>query len=211
MIKYLTGCSNPAVLTVAHKYDIGLMTQPGNGYRAQIEHWPYWAADNGCFSQGNRFNLQKYLDWLSTLPYRDRCLFAVAPDVLNDHALTLQRSLPVLPLIRKLGYPAAFVAQPNCTVTDVPWSAIDCLFIGGDDSWKISDTVTALIQATRLRDIWIHRGRVNSLQRLRDSARSGCDSADGTYLGFGPDKNLPRLLSWLKTIREQPTLPDFMA
>jgi hypothetical protein len=27
--------------------------------------------------------------------------------------------------------------------------------------------------------------------------RMGCDSADGTFLAYGPDVNLPRLLSWL--------------
>ena len=26
----------------------------------------------------------------------------------------------------------------------------------------------------------------------------GCDSVDGTYLTFGPDVNLPRLLDWLE-------------
>ncbi len=32
----------------------------------------------------------------------------------------------------------------------------------------------------------------------RYAAAIGCDSADGTYLTFGPDVNLPRLLSWTR-------------
>jgi hypothetical protein len=48
-----------------------------------------------------------------------------------------------------------------------------------------------------------HMGRVNSNRRLQYAATIGCDSADGTYLAFGPDQNLPRLLWWLR-----PTLFD---
>jgi hypothetical protein len=48
-------------------------------------------------------------------------------------------------------------------------------------------------------------GRVNSLRRLRLAARDGYDSVDGTFLAFGPDKNLPRLLAYLRRATE-PTL-----
>jgi hypothetical protein len=34
----------------------------------------------------------------------------------------------------------------------------------------------------------------------------GCDSADGTFLTFGPDVNLPRLLAWLERADEKPML-----
>lgn len=33
--------------------------------------------------------------------------------------------------------------------------------------------------------------------RLQYAAAIGCDSCDGTYLAFGPDRNLPTLLDWL--------------
>lgn len=29
---------------------LGLLLQPGNGYRNQIENYEFWAADNGCFT-----------------------------------------------------------------------------------------------------------------------------------------------------------------
>ena len=32
------------------------------------------------------------------------------------------------------------------------------------------------------------------------------DEADGTYLAFGPDVNLPRLLGWLGSVHGQMTL-----
>lgn len=34
----------------------------------------------------------------------------------------------------------------------------------------------------------------------------GCDSVDGTYLTFGPDVNLPRLLGWLDGAEQAPQL-----
>ena len=51
-------------------------------------------------------------------------------------------------------------------------------------------------------------GRVNSRQRMAIAEWFGCDSVDGTYLTFGPDRNLPRLLSWADEMRRQPSLAD---
>ena len=58
---------------------------------------------------------------------------------------------------------------------------------------------------------WVHMGRVNSLRRLRYASAIGCDSADGTYLRFGPDVNLPTLQGWLRDVNGQSTLFDLMA
>jgi hypothetical protein len=49
-------------------------------------------------------------------------------------------------------------------------------------------------------------GRVNSLKRFRAARSMGCDSVDGTYLTFGPDINLPKLLSWLDDSETAPML-----
>jgi hypothetical protein len=49
-------------------------------------------------------------------------------------------------------------------------------------------------------------GRVNSRLRLGIAEWFGCDSADGTYLAFGPEKNLARLNGWLDEIEMQPSL-----
>lgn len=49
-------------------------------------------------------------------------------------------------------------------------------------------------------------GRVNSRTRLGIAEWFGCDSADGTYLAYGPDKNLPRLLRWLDELDRRPSL-----
>ncbi len=206
-IVYLTGASNPGVLAVAHAANIGLMAQPFSGHHAPIPQWPCWAADNGCFSTGTAFDVARFFAFLARYAaHRDRCLFAVAPDVICDHAATLARSLPVLPALRALGYRAAFVAQNGITVETTPWGAFDALFIGGDDPFKSAPETIRLIQAARKRGLWVHAGRVNSLRRLRAMAQFGCHSADGTFLKYGPDVNLPRLLGWLDVLQRQPAL-----
>ena len=39
----------------------------------------------------------------------------------------------------------------------------------------------------------------------------GLDSADGTFLSFGPDKNLPQLLNWLDHIEADRRQGDLWA
>jgi hypothetical protein len=46
-------------------------------------------------------------------------------------------------------------------------------------------------------------GRVNTWSRLQYARDIGCNSVDGTMLTFGPDKNLPTLLSWMRLINSQ--------
>jgi hypothetical protein len=35
----------------------------------------------------------------------------------------------------------------------------------------------------------------------------GCDTADGTFLAFGPDINTPRLARWVADLTTTPHLP----
>jgi hypothetical protein len=45
------------------------------------------------------------------------------------------------------------------------------------------------------------------LKRLRYAATIGCDSVDGTYLAYGPSRNLPNLLGWLADLNRPETRP----
>ena len=219
---YLSGVSNPPLRAVAQRRgDLGLLITPDTGYRREhLDLFKAWAADNACFAQGARFSLDRFLGWLDGLP-REGCLFAPAPDVVGDALQTYIRSAPVLPTIRQLGFRAALVAQEGLrydeatdtlrigmrvpgvaawwdTGIEVPWAAFDVLFLGGSTSWKVSHPSTWwLAAACRRHGKWIHCGRVNSFDRIEYAAGIGCDSADGTFLAFGPDKNLPQLVSWL--------------
>lgn len=165
-----------------------------------------WCADNGCFGKGWPGE-DVWLAWLDsfTPEQRDRCDFAVAPDVVGDAAATLTRALPWLPRIRALGYPAAYVAQNGSDQHPPPWDALDVLFLGGSTEWKLGPVARALTAHARGLGKRVHMGRVNSERRYRYAAAIGCTSADGTYLTFGPDLLLPNVLAWVRTT-DQPSL-----
>lgn len=164
-----------------------------------------WGADNGRFSAPQHYTDGGYLDWLGAQP-AERCLFATAPDVLADHYATVELSRPLFPLLRQAGYPAAFVAQDGWQDETTPWDEFDVLFVGGSTEFKLGLGAHA-IAAAQARRKWVHMGRVNSYKRLRVAAALGCDSADGTFLKFGPDVNEPRLLRWFEQLRAEPLLP----
>ena len=163
-----------------------------------------WSADNGCFS--DKWDADKWWRFLEANAYAAAdCVFAVAPDVVGDAAATLELSAPWLPRIRALGYPAAFVAQDGQESLPVPWDGFDVLFIGGTTGWKLGPHARALVDEAKRRGKWVHMGRVNSERRWKYADAIGCDSADGTFLTFGPDVNLPKLLAWTRN-NDQPSL-----
>ncbi len=172
---------------------LGFIDTPAQGNRRPAG--VAWCADNGCYGKGYPGDVA-WLAWLAGMDPTG-CVFATAPDVVGDAIATLARSLPMLPRIRELGYPAALVAQDGLEALPVPWDAFDVLFIGGSTPWKLGRHARALVADAKAHGKGVHMGRVNSARRLRYAADIGCDTADGTYLTFGPDANLPRLLSWL--------------
>lgn len=172
------------------------MTTPRSG--ATIPDGRIWAVDTGCFASPQDYTDEVYLRFLERRSYaRDRCLFATAPDVVQDAKATLEVAMPMLPRIRDAGYPAALVAQDGIESMKIPWDRIDYLFIGGSTAWKYSDGLRWLVHESCRRGIPVHMGRVNSFKRLAYSAAIGCSTADGTFLAFGPHKNIPRLQGWL--------------
>ncbi len=162
------------------------------------------AIDNSCFSNPSQYSDAKYEAYLRRMP-RDRTLFAPAPDVLGSHQATVQRSIPMLRQIRKIGLPAAFVAQDGWSEHDTPWDEMDVLFVGGSTHFKFRGGRDATAAAKK-RGKLVHMGRVNSLDRLRAARGIGCDTADGTYLKFGPDTNWPRLTRWLDHMTDRPEM-----
>lgn len=198
-------CDTPAARDIPA---LGLMLTPQKRRNErQIKDYTCWAADNGCFTQGDAFSLPSYLAWLKSLrPYQRDCRFAVAPDVVADARATISRSLPVLPQIRALGYPAAFVAQDGLEDLDVPWRDFDVLFIGGSTAWKLSDAAASVVAEAKRQGKVTHMGRVNSLKRLRAAQGMGCDSCDGTMVARKPNARVRQLVGWLATVERQPSL-----
>ena len=194
---YLSGAIRPEI---ANRPEFGYMRTPNMGNKVGPEQT--WFADNGCFSlKGERdFHLDKYLSWLKG-QNPSTCLGATAPDKVGDAEVTLTKSLPVLPELRRLGYKASLVAQDGLEKIAVPWDAFDVLFIGGTTEWKLGAGAVQLMLEAQARGKWVHMGRVNSFKRYLFAAFAGCDSVDGTFLAFGPTKNLPRLESWISTVK----------
>lgn len=171
---------------------LGQIVAPGGG--SPPLYGVDWIADNGAFT-GTYPGDDKFLRWLDRYSdRRDRCRFVAAPDVVGDAVATLARSRPMLKRLRRAGYPVALVAQDGLERLRVPWNAFDALFIGGTTEWKLSQATIILTARAKWLGKHVHMGRVNSERRLRYAAHIGCDSADGTWLRFGPNVNLPRLL-----------------
>jgi hypothetical protein len=143
---------------------IGMIATPaaGNAVMEGVD----WVADNSVFGDSYPGD-DAYLAWLADrAEHADRCAFAVAPDVVCDAKGTLERSAPMLPRIRRLGFPAALAAQNGLEHLTVPWDDFDVFFIGGDTAWKLGAHARALVREARHRGKWIHMGRVNSEARL---------------------------------------------
>lgn len=205
-VLYLTGSlpSNPKTLAKLRALDVGVMTQPSTGYSSgTLDGWR-WALDNGCFSAS--WDADRWLSELDKRQGLPGCLFAVVPDVVGDHAATLERWRVWLPEVADRGYPPAFVAQNGCGPDDVPWDECAAVFIGGDDAYKLSHSAELVVRRAKRLGKWAHMGRVNSLRRLRIAVDWGCDSVDGTFLAFGPDLNTDRLADWFSQIALRPSL-----
>ena len=200
-------------------HGVGFMCTPNMGNRPVPG--VVWAADNGCFADPERFDVQRYLRWLDARD-RETCLFAAAPDwpPMPDHGLpggdwsaTLDRFEEVSPAIRASGYRVALVAQNGLEVYLDQlefwfWRGeVDAIFLGGDDSWKVSDAAAEIVQSARRFGLWCHMGRCNSARRIRRAYEMGCDSADGTFLAYAGAGALTRVLRWLEPLDAQLTLP----
>ena len=210
---YFANPSTPPVRAAMATGRLGAILSPAQGNRIPPDS--LFIVDNGCGPGkdgqpgGGYPGDRAYLELLSHLSAqaRQRCLFAVAPDVLGDPVATLRQSARFVYRVRAwFGLPVAVVAQDGLeNLGDLWdwWNWCDVLFIGGSTEWKLGPGVRALVAEAKARHKRVHMGRVNSLRRLRYADAIGCDSADGTYLAFGPDVNLPPLLGWLRAVNDQ--------
>lgn len=194
---YLTGCipSNPRLQADLLSSGIGALLTPFSQRNAPSQDW-LWAADNGCFAE--KWDEETWLRWLQMKQNPSTALFATVPDVVADHSATVARWNRYAPKVKSLGYKTAFVLQDGAEPQTIPFSEIDALFIGGSTEYKMSEQARQLVAIAQSQGKWIHMGRVNSRRRMQLAFEWGCDSVDGTYLAFGPDKNTPRLIRMLK-------------
>lgn len=220
-MRYFATASTDRVRDAMRAGYLGQIVTPAAGNR--LEPWVEWIADNGIYSRSYPGD-SGYLTWLTThADYRSRCRFAVAPDVVADHQATLERSWPMLARIRRVVGRVALCAQNGATPDDLPWGYFDAVFLAGIaecapcgyvpavetlpqtactaghrlTEWKAGDVAAAIAGEAKRRGVWCHMGRVNTDVRIKRARAMGCDSGDGTYLAYGPDINLPKLLDRL--------------
>jgi hypothetical protein len=158
-------------------------------------------------------------------PTMASCIYATAPDAIDvcDHTCpnavnpghakrsqvcgvhvtsypetTIAWAKEWLPRITELGLPAAMVMQDGMEdmLDEIPWDLFEVAFIGGSNEFKLGEGARIVIAEAKRRGKKVHVGRVNSSQRLSYVSSLGADTADGTFLGKGPAKNLPRLMDW---------------
>lgn len=194
-MRYLANASSPAIREAMQRGELGQMCTPNE--RRALLPGVIGAYDNGCFSTRYVGDVRWWAWLVERVDTAPRVLFATAPDVVGDAAATLARSLPWLPRIRGLGYPAALVAQDGLEHLVVPWDEFDVLFIGGTTEWKVGAAAGQLAREAKARGKRVHMGRVNSLRRMRIAVEFDADTADGTFLAIAPDTNLPRFRMWM--------------
>jgi hypothetical protein len=174
---------------------LGCIVTPRQGNVTFPGEWDV-IADNGCF--GGKWNHREWFDWVLDLPRTVR--FVVAPDVFDPaggecHTATLARWETYGPTLERHGFTPAFVCQVGATPDNVPPAPV--FFLGGTTEWKLGEHARAVTEHALQAGAWVHMGRVNSRRRIEVAIRMGCDSVDGTFLTYGPDVNLPRLLRYL--------------
>lgn len=202
---YLSGAINKNMRDDLRAGKIGLLQTPGAGYNLQDVQ--VWALDNGCYTgkyPGDQAYLTKLDDWEE---HKSRCLFVAVPDVIGDHVATLKRWPTMSKRIKDRGWTPALVAQDGTKPTDLP-AHLEWLFIGGSTEWKLGDQCRALIRAAQANGTRTHVGRVNSQKRYRRFAELGCDTADGTFIAFGPTINFAHVMRWQREHGRQPTMSD---
>ncbi len=219
---YFTGKTSGDVAAMAKsRSDMGLMISPDFGHYLQdIQHYPVVAIDNGAFYQTptTPADFESFLNDVAAHPEaKTKVYFVVAPDVFDretntgDAAATIVLFAEWEPKIHAHGLPVAFVAQEGVEhmLDQIPWDKFEVLFIGGGDDWKLGQVPDdaqwrALFARARAERKPVHFGRVNSYKRAEFVQYGmGEASADGTYLAYGPDKNLPQLTSWLDRLNGQ--------
>jgi hypothetical protein len=229
-IAYLTGATTP-LTEAAGREDLGLLVTPLNSVHKKAGHYGLIGADNGIFGlskQGRPFVASTWLRWLEALP-RDGVLFAALPDVLDWYVDgvripadvkapkgaycvgrledTLELSALYADVVRDLGFPVAIVAQDGLGSLAEVGFEVDAVFVGGSDDYKLGPKAAGLVAEAREAGKWTHVGRVNSFKRLAYCHGIGADSADGTYIRFGPTENFGKVIGWLDRLADVPRPP----
>lgn len=131
----------------------------------------------------------------------------IASMVIGDAELTMARFEEWQPLIEQVGQPVALVLQDGQNEVGVPWDAIDAVFVGGSDAFKLGEEAAQWCREARERGKWVHWGRVNSRKRMAHILGTGAaDSCDGTQWARWRKTHLDKGLRWIRELTAQESL-----
>jgi hypothetical protein len=175
----------------------------------------------------------RWLTWIESIDPAG-ALWATLPDVVGDAVATWERSARYISRVRALGFPVAIVLQNGVENEPFIWQSIlngaDAVFLGGSPEcvpcgyvrpiaergktcplcdaklveWKLGAAAEALTAEALARGLQVHMGRVNSRTRLAYAKKIGCHTADGTYIGYAPTVNAPKVEGWLEAVNAPP-------
>lgn len=173
--------------------------EPGAAYAVDNGRYAAWSRRKAWDDRAWRRHLARHAGPDGRGVLGGRFLFAVVPDIVANADATRLEWDTWFPVLAEAGVPAAYVTQDGETPDQVPWDDLAVLFTGGTDQWKMGEPARLLMEEARSRGKATHMGRVNTLDRLKIACQHGYDTADGTFLAYGPDTNLPRLLRYIRT------------
>ena len=184
--------STPTTLAKYRRPNLGVLSSPRCVYMDAHAQGFRWAADNDAYSAWDPDRYRRMLARIYGLP---GCLFVTAPDVVGAGRETLRLFAEWYDELSACWQPVALVAQDGMRKADIPWRSIDAVFIGGTSEFKMGDEARSIAREARLRDLWLHMGRVNSHRRLMYAKAIGCDSIDGTSFSWWKTRWLDEFLT----------------
>ena len=212
---YLANPSTEPIRRAMSEGLLGCIVTPGQGNKLPPPPVAF-AIDNGCGPgkagigagyPGDR----EYLEFLSRMSARarERCLFAVAPDVVCDAGASASDWRGFTARCAKgSGRPSRSQPRTGLRIWMSPGTRSMCRSSAATPDGNSARLPEKLVSEAKKRHKKVHMGRVNSLKRLRYAEAIGCDTADGTYLTFAPDQNLRVVLGWDRAANQQGTLWD---
>lgn len=199
-----------ATTTVAQFADhpaLGRLIQPRSWNRidAIARAGQPWGADNDALAGVQPDAYLAMLDAIAKAP-REQLKFVAAPDAVERTAQGIVGSWEGTcwlwrcwrPALLNRGLPAAIVLQDGATPESVPWDELSAVFVGASTHWKLSRSAELLVRIARARGLWVHVGRVNTMQRLARVEAMGAHSFDGSQFSRWPAKYIPPFLARLE-------------
>jgi hypothetical protein len=75
--------------------------------------------------------------------------------------------------------PVCLVLQDGIGDFNIDWNKVGAVFVGGSDSFKVSNEAINACKVAKMLDKWVHVGRVNTAQRVSNWIGLA-DSIDGS-------------------------------